>query len=82
MAGVINTGIGYRDRALSGFVRQAEQEQEINRANRELTARESSQRKSNQASMAIAGGMAGYAYGGGYGAAAGSTIGFLFGSLM
>jgi len=89
MSGVISTGLGYQERALSGMIRESEQQQAIDQSNKELKARESAARKSNQASMTVAGGMAG-AYvgaqygsvGGPYGAVAGAALGFLFGSLM
>jgi len=89
MAGVIQSGQDYQNRALSGFIRHSAQEEEIARANRELEAREGAQKKSNQASMTAAGATAGWAVGasygsvgGPYGAAAGAVIGFIFGSLM
>ena len=87
--GVIQSGMDYQSRAMSGMIRHSAQEQDIARANEELEARESAQKKSNQATMTVAGATAGWAIGaeigsvgGPYGAAAGAVVGFLFGSLM
>lgn len=87
--GVVQSGMDYQNRALSGMIRYSAQEEEIRRANEELKTRESAQKKSNQASMTAAGATAGWAVGasygsvgGPYGAAAGAVIGFIFGSLM
>jgi len=97
MAGIVQTGISYQNRALSGFVRDSEQQQEIARANEEISARERSSKKSNQATMLAVGGLGGYVAGGAsaamaaqfgtawagpVGMVAGAAIGYIFGSLF
>ena len=90
MAGLVGTGLDYQNRALSGFIRKSAQDEEIDQANKELEERRSSAKKSNTATMTVAGGMAGAELGamyggeggGPYGAAAGAVIGYLFGNMM
>jgi len=77
MGGVINTGVSYGNKALSGMVRQSAQQQEIDRANAELEGARKAQSASTTGQMvgagALVGGVAGTAYGAEIGSAVGSA---------
>jgi hypothetical protein len=86
MAGLINTGIGYKNRALSGMVRQSAEEKRIEEANKELDAAEKNQTATMTISGAASGAMIGAQMGGASygpaGAVAGAALGFLFSRLF
>ncbi|MFA6509929.1 MAG: hypothetical protein WCV62_05690 [Candidatus Peribacteraceae bacterium] len=89
MSGLINTGIDYQNRALSGFVRESAEQNEIDSANKELD----SARKAQKTQMAVTGTTSGAmvgAYvgaeygsvGGPWGAVIGAGLGYLFSQLF
>lgn len=71
MAGLINTGTGYRDTALAGFVRESGEQTQEQEANEQLDAQRKIQKAQLGAEGAMIGGIGGYL-------AAGSTT--LFGA--
>ncbi len=93
MSGLINTGIDYQNRALSGFVRESAEQKEIDSANKELAASRKAQKKTMGVQGAIAGGMVASAMGaelggeigsigGPLGIVAGMGLGYLFSQLF
>lgn len=97
MAGIINTGIGYQNRALSGMIRQSALEKKLKEANESLEAAEAQQKSQLTSSSMMGGATMGYAAGAGsaalegvvggswagpVGAAAGAALGFLFSRLF
>jgi hypothetical protein len=69
MAGLINVGADYSNRALSGFIRESAEQSEIDTANNELSA----SRKAQKTAMGVQGSMLGGV--GGYLAATSATAG-------
>jgi hypothetical protein len=51
MAGLIGTGLGYQNTALSGFVRESEEQQKVDMANKQLKAQQDMQQQQTEASM-------------------------------
>jgi uncharacterized membrane protein len=82
MAGMLNIGTDYKNRAISGFVRQSAQQSEIDRANDQLDAAEKAQSASMGSQGAAAGGTLGFMVGGIPGMVAGAGLGFLFSRLF
>jgi uncharacterized membrane protein len=89
MAGVINAGINYGNKALSGLIRDEAMQAELDKANSDRETAEKAQKANMKATMtatgamvgAYAGAETGLAAGGPYGALAGAAIGFLLGNL-
>ncbi len=82
MAGLIQTGIQYRSRALEGFVRQSAQQQQIEQANEEMKAQQSAQKSAITGSLVGTGAMIGtYVYPG-IGTVIGAAAGFLLSRLF
>lgn len=89
MSGLINTGTNYRNNALSGFVRNAAMQREIDQANDTLDAQAKAQRTQNTVTSTALGAGAGWligakigSVGGPLGAAIGAGAGFLFSQLF
>uniref|UniRef100_A0A6M3ID96 Bacteriocin n=1 Tax=viral metagenome TaxID=1070528 RepID=A0A6M3ID96_9ZZZZ len=76
MAGLISTGTGYRNQALSGFIRQSAEEAAINKTNEQLKQA----KKQQQMSMATSGAAAGAMLGAMGAAKGGATVGGLWGA--
>lgn len=75
MAGLLNVGADYQNRALSGFIRASAEQQEIDTANKELAA----SRKAQKSQMAVQGAvLGGFLLGGPVGAG----VGYLFSQLF
>ncbi len=60
MPGLIDVGTDYKNRALSGFVRESEEQKQIDITNEELDARRRAQSAQLGAQGAIFGGIGGY----------------------
>lgn len=89
MAGLISTGLEYQNKALSGFVRESAQQNEIDATNRQLEDAKKAQEATQTSMLTVAGGMGGAylgaqigAIGGPWGMVAGAAIGFLFSKLF
>lgn len=89
MAGLINTGTDYKNRALSGFVRTSAEQEEIDTANEGLRSARKAQKATMSAQGVVVGGMAGSylgaqigAIGGPAGMVIGAGLGYLFSQLF
>lgn len=88
MAGLINTGSDYAGRALSGFVRESAEQQEIDATNEQLKSARKAQKTSTTVSATTSGAMiggyaaAGTSVGGPAGAVIGAGLGYLFSQLF
>jgi hypothetical protein len=60
MAGVISTGINYKNQALSGFVRESAEQQQIDQANSELKANKKVQDVQQKTEGTMVGATVGY----------------------
>lgn len=63
MAGLIDVGVGYKNAALSGFVRESAIQQQIDQANAQLAAQRSIQGTQMGTELGILGGSAAINYG-------------------
>ena len=96
MAGLIDTGTDYKNRALSGFIRESADQEKIDVANDELSAQRKIQKAKTSAEGAMIGGLGGYmlgtsswaagaelgAAGGPLGVVIGAGLGFMFSQLF
>jgi hypothetical protein len=88
MAGLINVGADYQNRALSGFIRESAEQSEIDATNEQLKSAKKAQKTSTTVSATTTGAMvggyvaAGTSVGGPYGAVIGAGLGFLFSQLF
>jgi len=92
MAGLLSTGLGYKNKALSGFVRASALESSREQANKTLEAQGKMQKARMVGQGAGLGAMAGFsgalggaelgAWAGPAGAVGGAALGFLFSELF
>ena len=92
MAGLLNIGTDYKNRALSGFIRDSARSNEITQANKQLASQEKNQTTQTIAAMGGLGAALGFAgvgemaalgaWGGPVGLAGGLALGFLFSELF
>jgi hypothetical protein len=89
MGGMISTGTEYKNQALSGFIRESAQEEEMDRANKEHEANKKVQKVQQQTTTAMAGATVGWmvgaemgTWGGPIGMVVGAGLGYLFSSLF
>ena len=82
MAGLIGTGIDYRNKALSSIMDQASLEQDVRMQNEQWDAQGKAQKSKIGGELSSLGMIGGYAAGGPAGAAGGGGLGFLFSKLF